>query len=264
MFNKAILFGAVALAGVAPLSAQEAAPEAAPANKATQEIVKNVPKILDSSFQTTIAVDVFNAEEKKEQAMHFTVKFMDMKHWALDISITAEDEFEGEVTQKFTVMADGSFLYLDSPDIATLSQGFLNGPAKLELAFVEKMMESEMGFDLNDGAAAKSKMSEALGEMSFKEEGSSEGKRRFLIDQEPVTGFMVFNAKDWFLDTAEMSAEGMKAVVKASDSSKVKEWPEGTFTFKAAEGVVITDMTSMLQGMMGGMGGEESEEDLEF
>jgi outer membrane lipoprotein-sorting protein len=271
MFNKAILFGAVALAGVAPLSAQEAAPDAAapevaaPANKATQAIVKNVPKILDSSFQSTFAIDVFNAEDKKEQAVNFTVKFQDMKHWALDITVTAEDEFEGEVTQKFNVMADGSYLYLDSPDIATLSQGFLNGPAKLELAFVEKMMKSEMGFDLNDGKAAKGKMSEALGQLSFKEEGSTEGKRRFLIDQEPVTGFMVFNAENWFLDNAEMNAEGMKTVIKASDSSKVKEWPEGTFTFKAAEGVVVTDVTSMLQGMMGGMGGgEETEEDLEF
>ncbi|MCP4092039.1 MAG: hypothetical protein GY747_01210 [Planctomycetes bacterium] len=265
MFNKAILFGAVALAGAAPLSAQEDVAEAAPVNKATQAIVKNVPKILDSSFQATFAIDVFNKSQENEQSMNFTVKFQDMKHWALDIAVTAEDEFEGEVTQKFTVMADGSYLYLDSPDMATVSQGFLNGPAKLELAFVEKMMKSEMGFDLNDGAAAKSKMTEALGGLSFKEDGSTEGKRRFLIDQEPVTGFMVFNSKNWLLDNAEVNSEGMKTVVKASDSSKVKEWPEGTFTFKPAEGVVVTDVTSMLQGMMGGLPGtSETEENLEF
>lgn len=264
MFNKAILFGAVALAGAAPLSAQDAAPEAAPANKATQAIVKNVPKILDSSFQTTFAIEIFNAEEKKEQAMNFKVKFQDMKHWAIDISVTAEDEFEGEVTQTFTALADGSYLYVDSPDMGTMSGGMLNGPAKLELAFVEKMMKSELGFDLNDGAAVKTKMSEALGQLSFKEEGSTEGNRRFLIDQEPVTGFMVFNAENWFLDNAEVNAEGMKTVIKASDSAKVKEWKEGTFQFKAAEGVVVTDVTSMLQGMMGGMGGDETEEDLEF
>ncbi len=76
---------------------------------------------------------------------------------------------------------------------------------------------------------------------------------------------MVFNSKNWLLDNAEVNSEGMKTVVKASDSSKVKEWPEGTFTFKPAEGVVVTDVTSMLQGMMGGLPGtSETEENLEF
>ncbi|MDP7061613.1 MAG: hypothetical protein QF489_01600 [Planctomycetota bacterium] len=237
-------------------------------NKGTQAVAKNVPKILASSFQSTFAIDVFgadaDAEDKKEQSMNFTVKFQDMKNWALEISMTAEDEFEGEVTQTFTVMADGSYLYLDSPDIATMSQGFLNGPAKLELGFVEKMMKAEMDFDLNDGEGARSKLSEALGQLSFKEEGSTEGKRRFLMNEAPMTGFMVFSAENWFLENAEVNAPGMKAVIKASDSAKVKEWPEGTFTFKPAEGVVVTDVTSMLQGMMGGMGGMEPEEDLEF
>ena len=263
MFNKAILFGAVAIAGVAPLTAQEAAPEAATVNAATQAIIKNVPKIIDSSFQTTFSIDVFNGEETKEQAMKFSVKFMDLKHWALDISMTSEDEFEGEVTQTFKVLADGSYLYLDSPDIATLSQGFLNGPAKLELAFVEKMLKSEMDFDLNDVAGAKSKLTEQLSALSFTEEGSTEGKRRFLINQEPASGFMVFNAKTWFLENAEVNAEGMKTVITASDSAKVEEWPEGSFQFKAAEGVVVTDVTAMLQGMMpqSDAGGDE---DLEF
>jgi hypothetical protein len=61
-----------------------------------------------------------------------------------------------------------------------------------------------------------------------------------------------------------MKGEDGSGTVTASDTGKVKEWPEGTFTFTAAEGVVVTDLTSMLQMQMGPMGGAEEEEDLEF
>lgn len=267
MFMKSFLFGAVALAAVAPLTAQETeapapATVATVANPAADAVVKHVSALLDGSWKSTFAVQVLEGE-KKTADVTVGVQFLDIKHFQLDIAMSTEDEFEGAVSQTFMVVADGTFLYVNSPDMAKMTGGMMSGPVKIELAFAEKMISSQANVDINDGGALKGLAAEMIGKMSLKEEGSVEGKRRFIVEQEGVSGFMVFDAKSWFLDSAEFSAEGSLTKISVSDSGKVSEWPEGSFTFTAAEGVVITDLTSMIKAQMGPME-EESDEDLEF
>ncbi len=262
MIKKSLLFGAVALAAVAPMTAQEAETEAVAVNPAVQAVVKHVSTLLDSSWKSTFAIEAFEGE-KKAMDMTFAVKFMDLKHFRMEIVMNTEDEFEGTVKQTFTVVNDGSYLYLDSPDMAKLSGGMMSGPVKVEWGLLEKMIAAESGVDINDGGALKGMLSEAISGLNLKEDGSAEGKRRFVIKEEGASGFMIFDAETWFLESAEIKAEEGHTKITTSDTGKVKEWPEGTFTFTPAEGVVVTDLTSMLQMQMGPMDAGD-EEDLEF
>jgi outer membrane lipoprotein-sorting protein len=107
-------------------------------------------------------------------------------------------------------------------------------------------------------------VADGIKSLGLKEEGSAEGQRRFVMEKEGNKGSVIFDAETWFLISGEMNSEEGRGTVTASDTAKVKEWPEGTFTFTAAEGVVVTDLTSMLEMQMGAMGGQEEEEDLEF
>lgn len=269
MIKKSLLFGAVALAAAAPLTAQEAETQApaavtpAAVSPAIQAVVKNVSSLLDSSWKSTFAIQAFEGE-KSVMAANVAVKFMDTKHFRLDVNLTTEDEFEGSVEQTFTVVADGTFIYIDTPDMAKMTGGMMSGPVKVELAFAEKAIASQGGIDINDGSALKGMLAEGITSLGLKEDGGAEGQRRFVMEKDGATGSIIFDAKTWFLVSAEMKGEDGSGTVTASDTGKMKEWPEGTFSFAAAEGVVVTDLTSMLQMQMGAMGGAEEEEDLEF
>lgn len=268
MIKKSLLFGAVALAAVAPLTAQEAesTAEASPAavSPAIEAVVKHVSSLLDSSWKSTFAIQAFEGEKSVMEAS-VAVKFMDTKHFRLDIAMTTEDEFEGSVEQTFTVVADGSYIYLDTPQMAKLSRGMFSGPLKVELGFAESTIASQTGVDIKDGNALKGLVAEGISSLGLKEDGSVEGQRRFVLEKDGTTGSVIFDAKTWFLVSGEMKGEDGTGTVVASDTGKVNEWPEGTFTFAAAEGVVVTDLTSILKGQMEAMGGSvEDDEDLEF
>jgi hypothetical protein len=269
MFKKTFLFASIAGACMAPLAAQEAAQETeAPAasNPALEAVLEHVPTILDKKWKSTFHVQGFEGENQMMD-MTAAVKFQDKKHFAIDLNLTTQDEFEGDMTMTFSVMADGTYIYINSPNMAEVSQGMMSGPVKVELALFEKMMGSQMGgmagaegFDKD--AIAKA-LKEQLGEFTFKEEGSGEGLRRFVMAKDEVTGHMSFEKEHWFLSSAEivMGTEG-KAVINTSENAVVEAFPEGTFTFTAAIGETVMDLTPMIQMSMPQE--EVAEEDLEF
>lgn len=269
MFKKTILFASIAGACMAPLAAQEAAQETeAPAasNPALEAVLEHVPAILDKKWKSTFHVQGFEGET---QSMDMTaaLQYQDKKHFALDMSMTMQDEFEGEQKMSFTVIADGTYIYVTSPNMAELSGGMMAGPVKVELALFEKMMGSQMGGMAGaegfDKEAIAKGLKEQLGDFTFKEEGSGEGVRRFVMAKDEVSGFISFDKEHWFLHAAEISmgTEG-KAIINTSDNAVVESFPEGTFTFTAAEGETVMDLTPMIQMSMPQE--ETAEEDLEF
>lgn len=269
MFKKTILFASIAGACMAPLAAQEAAQETeAPAasNPALEAVLEHVPAILDKKWKSTFSVQGFEGENQMMD-MTAAVKFQDKKHFAVDMNLTTQDESEGETKMEFAIIADGTYLYLNSPNMAELSQGMMAGPVKVELALFEKMMGSQMGGMAPAGGFDKEGISkmikENLGDFTFKEEGSGEGLRRFVLGKDEVSGFIAFEKEHWFLSSAEivMGTEG-KAVINTSDNAVVESFPEGTFVFTAAEGETVMDLTPMLQMQM--PQDEAAEEDLEF
>lgn len=270
MFKKTLLIASVSAALLSPISAQEDGVQleaAAPvSNPALDAILEHVPAILEHSWKSTFSVSVHEGESQK-MALTAGVKFQDKKHFSIELDMTVEDDFEGEKKMTFSILADGTFIYIDSPSMAELSQGMASGPVKVELALIEKMMASQMGGGMApEGApgkdAIKEMVSGALEGFDFKEEGSSEGLRRFTLSGEEVNGFITFEKKHWFLSSMEMSFDENKAVVNATENAIVENFPEGTFTFTVAEGQTVMDLTSMIQMMAPQE--EVADDDLEF
>lgn len=269
MFTKTILFASITGACMAPLAAQEeAAASEAPAasNPALEAVLEHVPAILDKKWKSTFHVQGFEGENQMMD-MTASIKYQDKKHFAADLNMTIQDEFEGEQKMSFAIVADGTYLYVNSPNMAELSGGMMAGPVKVEMALFEKMMGSQMGGMAPEGGFDKEgiakTLKEQLGDFTFKEEGSTEGIRRFVLGKDEVSGFVAFEKEHWFLNSAEivMGTEG-KAVINTTENAVVESFPEGTFTFTAAEGETVMDLTPMIQMSMPQE--EAGEEDLEF
>lgn len=271
MFKKTILFASVSVALLSPLSAQESlTPLEAPApasNPALDAILEHVPAILDLSWKSTFSASVHEGETQS-MALTAGVQFQDRKHFFLNLGMTVQDDFEGEKEMQFTVLADGTFIYLESPSMAELSGGMASGPVKVELALFEEMMSSQMGGapaeEGMDKNAIKEMVSGALEGFTFKEEGSGEGLRRFTLVGEEGNGMIAFEKEHWFLSSMEMSFGEGKAVVNATDSAIVEEFPAGTFTFTVAEGQTVMDLTPMIRMSMPQDQAGVADDDLEF
>jgi len=270
MFKKTILFASVSAALLSPVFAQEGEtqPEASvPAsNPALDAILEHVPAILDHSWKSTFNVAVHEGETQ-QMALVAGIQYQDKKHFTLNLDMTVQDDFEGEKEMQFSILADGTFLYVDSPSMAELSQGMASGPVKVELALLEKMISSQMGGGMSgeggmDKDGMKEMISGALEGFTFKEEGSGEGLRRYTLAGDDVNGFIAFEKEHWFLSAMEMSFEEGKAVLNATENAIVEEFPAGTFAFAVAEGQVVMDMTPMLQMSMPQE--EVADDDLEF
>jgi len=273
MFKKTILFASVTAALMGPISAQEGetqATETAPvSNPALDAILEHVPAIFDNAWKSTFHISVTEGE-KQNADVTVGLKFQDKTHFAVNLDLTVEDDFEGEKQMNFTILADGTFLYVDSPSMAEVSGGMANGPVKVEIAVLEKMIGSQMGGMTGGGEmdkdAIKKLVGGALEKFTFKEEGSGEGLRRFTLAGDGLNGFVAFEKEHWFLSSLEMNfAEGEesgKAVVNASDIALVEAFPEGTFTFAVAEGQTVMDLTPMMQMSMPQE--EVADDDLEF
>ncbi|MHC4822700.1 MAG: hypothetical protein ACYTEP_01625 [Planctomycetota bacterium] len=269
MFKKTILIASISGVFLAPLSAQEAteapATEAPASNPALDAILEHVPAILDNTWQSTFHVKAFEGEEQKMD-LTAAVRFQDKMHFSVDLDLTVEDDFEGEKIMSFTVLADGTFLYLDSPNMAEVSQGMASGPVKVEMALFEKMVSSQMGGMAGGGEmdkdALKGVLQEALAEFTFREEGSNEEVRRFILKNDDVDGSISFHKKHWFLHSADMSFDEGTMNITTSDNGMVEGFPEGAFTFTVAEGQSVMDLTPMIQMSMPQE--EASDDDLEF
>jgi len=269
MFKKTLFIASVSAALLSPISAQEEGtqPEAAPAsNPALDAVIEHVPAILDHSWKSSFNVSVHEGESQS-LALTAGVMFQDKKHFSIELDLTVEDDFEGEKKMTFSILADGTFLYMDSPSMGEMTQGMANGPVKVELALFEKMMASQMGGGMApegtpDKNAMKEMISGALEGFDFKEEGSDETLRRFTLSGEEMNGAISFEKKHWFLSSAEVNVGEAKTVVNATENAMVESFPEGTFTFTAAEGQTVMDLTPMLQMSMPQE--EVADDDLEF
>ncbi len=271
MIKKSLLFGTVALATTVPAFAQEAEAEATPVqNPALEEVLANVPKLMNKHWQTTMNIDVQEGEEAGPK-VKVGVKFMDKNHFALDLNLDIPDEFEAQ-KMEFHVIADGTYLYLNSPNMAEVSGGMAQGPVKVELATIWKMVElSTPSGAMKEGEmntdALAGMVREAASQFTFKEEGSTEANKRYIMSNEDVSGHIVFAKDTWLPRSMEMSGPNGEGSMKmsSSDSKIVESFPEGTFAFTPAEGVTVMDLTPMLQMQLNQMGGgAEEEEDLEF
>lgn len=205
-------------------------------------------------------------------------KFQDMSHFAFDITMMMEDPFEGEVEQTFNLMSDGEWLYLNSPDIAQLSGGMANGPIKVNIKLVMQMMGAESeGMPSSEELVPmlSAVMSEMLGAaeaegMSLAEKDSTEELRRYEASMEAggekASMVACFCSKSFMPMSIEMTqgdGESSAFKMETTEMKMVEEFSADTFVFTVPEGVVVTDLTPMLQmSMQGAMA--PAEEDLEF
>lgn len=273
MIKKSLLFGTVALATAVPAFAQEAEAEATTAvapNTALEEVLANVPKLMNHHWQTTMNIAIQEGENPS-QDVKIGLKFMDRNHFTVKLNTTVPGEFEDQKID-VDVVADGTYLFLNAANIAEMSGGMFSGPLKVELATVWKMVDmmapsgAMQEGEVNTDGLTKM-VREAASQFTFKEEGSTEGSKRYVMGNDDVSGHIVFSAKSWLPKSMEMAGPNGEGSMKMTteNSNLVEAFPEGTFTFTPAEGVTVTDLTSMVQMQMNQMGGGmEEEEDLEF
>lgn len=269
MKNTSFLLTA-ALLCAAPLAAQEVE------ETVVEEIVveetqslsselaqKATSALVNSQWQSKFAINIAegDGEDGSETSIKLDIRLQDITHFAIEASVTAEDPFEGEVVQNFTIMCDGDFLYLNSPSLAEMSGGMINGPVKVEvkalmaMAGLEELPTSDFFANMVDGL---------LGAIPLEENGSTEALRRYTVSAEEEGSVVACFYADTFLPASvEASKDGQTVTVTASESSLVEEFAEGAFTFVPEEGVVVTDMTAMIQMQMGGPPAP-ADDDLEF
>ena len=279
MFQSTILSAIVALGLTVPVLAQEPAPAdpalaptaAAPqVSQAAQEILKNVPKLLDQQWKTTMLFDVKNGEEGTAN-VKAALMYQDFRHFSANLDIKA---VEGEETQEMGVkiLCDGEFLYLDG-NLPPEQTGGLPLPIKVNIAVIEEMIKQSAVAESADAEggdkeAAKQMVSEGLksvfGMATVTEEGSTETMRRYVMTAEGATGWMTFGRDFWMPTGALVNGEdGMTLKMNSEGTAKVESFPEGTFVFQVAEGKSVMDLTPMLQGMLGPVG-PAGGDDLEF
>jgi hypothetical protein len=268
MITKTLLLGAAAIGFAAPAFAQEPEAEAPVQNSALEEVLANVPKLLNKHWQANWDIEASMGEEAGPK-VKINVKYMDKNHFSLDLNVVIPDEFE-EQSMSFSAIADGTYLFLNSPNMAEVSGGMAQGPIKVELATLWKMVA--MGTDgmMSEGGVSEDALAgmvrAAANQFTFVEEGSTEGIKRFVIGNEEMTGNVSFYAESWLPKAMEITAKGEMGgmTMTTSDSKIVESFPEGTFAFTPDEGGTVMDLTPMLQMQLNQMGGGADEEDLEF
>ena len=262
MKNTSFLITA-ALLCAAPLTAQEIevtieAPVVEQSAASSELIEKATMALMGSQWTSTF--EVVAEQPEGESTITLNMSMQDLTHFSAAITMTAEDPFEGEVTQNHTIMCDGEFLYADIDGIAEMSQGMFNGPVKIELPALLGMMDMEEAPTAEDMMPMIAGM---IGTMPLAEEGSTEKIRRYTMaaDEDLESMTICFDAVTFFLSSVEaVNADGLKMSITAKDTAMVEEFEEGHFTFSGE----AQDVTAMLAMMSGGGGAAPADEDLEF
>ena len=261
MKNTSFLITA-ALLCAAPLTAQETevtteAPVVEQSTAPSELIEKATMALMGSQWTSTF--EVVAEQPEGESTITLNMSMQDLTHFSAAITMTAEDPFEGEVTQNHTIMCDGEFLYADIDGIAEMSQGMFNGPVKIELPALLGMMDMEEAPTAEDMMPMIAGM---IGTMPLAEEGSTEKIRRYTATSDEEGSMTVcFDAVTFFLSSVEaVNADGSKMSITAKDTAIVEEFEEGHFTFNGE----AQDVTAMLAMMSGGGGAAPADEDLEF
>lgn len=262
MKNTSFLITA-ALLCAAPLTAQgmkdvTEAPVTEQSAASSELIEKATMALMGSQWTSTF--EVVAEQPEGESTITLNMSMQDLTHFSAAITMTAEDPFEGEVTQNHTIMCDGEFLYADIDGIAEMSQGMFNGPVKIELPALLGMMDMEEAPTAEDMTPMITGM---IGLMPLVEEGSTEKIRRYTMaaDEDLESMTICFDAVTFFLSSVEaVNADGLKMSITAKDTAMVEEFEEGHFTFSGE----AQDVTAMLAMMSGGGGAAPADEDLEF
>jgi hypothetical protein len=261
MKNTSFLITA-ALLCAAPLAAQEIeatieAPVVEPSAASSELIEKATMALMGSQWKSTFKVVAEQPEG--EATITLNMSMQDITHFSASVTMTAEDPFEGEVTQNHTIMCDGEFLYADIDGVAEMTQGMFNGPVKIELSALLGMLDMEEAPAAEDMAPMFAGL---IGAMPLAEEGSTDKIRRYTASSdEEGTMTVCFDAATFFLSSIEaIDAEGAKMSITATDTAIVEEFEEGHFTFSGE----AQDVTAMLAMMGGGGPAAPADEDLEF
>lgn len=261
MKNTSFLITA-ALLCAAPLTAQGTedvteAPVTEQSAASSELIEKATMALMGSQWKSTF--EVVAEQPEGESTITLNMSMQDLTHFSAAITMTAEDPFEGEVTQNHTIMCDGEFLYADIDGIAEMSQGMFNGPVKIELPALLGMMGMEEAPTVEDMMPMIAGM---IGTMPLAEEGSTEKIRRYTATSDEEGSMTVcFDAVTFFLSSVEaVNTDGSKMSITAKDTAMVEEFEEGHFTFSGE----AQDVTAMLAMMSGGGGAAPADEDLEF
>ena len=261
MKNTSFLITA-ALLCAAPLTAQEIevtieAPVVEPSAASSELVEKATMALMGSQWKSTF--EVVAEQPEGEATITLNMSMQDLTHFSASVTMTAEDPFEGEVTQNHTIMCDGEFLYADIDGVAEMTQGMFSGPIKIELPALLKMLDMEEAPAAEDMVPMIAGM---IGTMPLVEEGSTDKIRRYTAaSDEEGTMTVCFDAATFFLSSVEaVDAEGAKMSITAKDTVIVEEFAEGHFTFSGE----AQDVTAMLAMMSGGGGAAPADEDLEF
>ena len=262
MKNTSFLITA-ALLCAAPLTAQgmkdvTEAPVTEQSAASSELIEKATMALMGSQWTSTF--EVVAEQPEGESTITLNMSMQDLTHFSAAITMTAEDPFEGEVTQNHTIMCDGEFLYADIDGIAEMSQGMFSGPVKIELPALLGMMDMEEAPTAEDMQPMIAGM---IGLMPLVEEGSTEKIRRYTMaaDEDLESMTICFDAATFFLSSVEaVNTDGSKMSITAKDTAMVEEFEEGHFTFSGE----AQDVTAMLAMMSGGGGAAPADEDLEF
>ena len=262
MKNTSFLITA-ALLCAAPLTAQgmkdvTEAPVTEQSAASSELIEKATMALMGSQWTSTF--EVVAEQPEGESTITLNMSMQDLTHFSAAITMTAEDPFEGEVTQNHTIMCDGEFLYADIDGIAEMSQGMFSGPVKIELPALLGMMDMEEAPTAEDMQPMIAGM---IGLMPLVEEGSTEKVRRYTMaaDEDLESMTICFDAATFFLSSVEaVNTDGSKMSITAKDTAMVEEFEEGHFTFSGE----AQDVTAMLAMMSGGGGAAPADEDLEF
>jgi hypothetical protein len=232
MKNTSFLITA-ALLCAAPLAAQEIeatieAPVVEPSAASSELIEKATMALMGSQWKSTFKVVAEQPEG--EATITLNMSMQDITHFSASVTMTAEDPFEGEVTQNHTIMCDGEFLYADIDGVAEMTQGMFSGPVKIELSALLGMLDMEEAPAAEDMAPMFAGL---IGAMPLAEEGSTDKIRRYTASSdEEGTMTVCFDAATFFLSSIEaIDAEGAKMSITATDTAIVEEFEEGHFTF---------------------------------
>ena len=277
MFKQITLSAFASLALLAPSFAQEEqAPEAAapvaqePAQEPAKELealLKNVPSLLDKKWKGAMTVTSNDEESGNNSKVDVEIQFQDLKHFKANIKVhSVMPEFEMEQNLDLQILCDGEFLYVDGTGMEDMGIPFPM-PIKCKMSVLERMIAMSApdleveGEEANLKDFMRTGMKEMFKELDIKEEGSEEGKRRFVMSNEDGKGHIVFDAKHWIPQEMQIEAEGTVVKMTTRDTGIVEAFPEGTFVFKVPEGKNVTDLTVMLESQLPQEGGDE---DLEF
>ncbi len=236
-----------------------------------QKLIANLPKLAEMKWEAAQTLSLDGGDGAVNGTI--TMSFQDKTHFKCSLDFVAaqklEDGSAGESQNiKATLVADGSFLWVNAPMLA--QTGMLPETVKVELAVFEELakMVPQMMAGRGGDAAPKDihgMLADATKGMSFKEEGSTDALKRFIFSGGGWNGACKMDSATWFPMGVDISnEEGMKAVINTTSFAKKETFPEGSFVLSGVDLNTVMDLSGMIRMQLGALNGGGGEEDREF